>query len=372
MANFDDLTLIVNGKMLSGWEEIRVTRSIERFPSDFEIEMTEVYPGEPDLFPVVPGDSCQVLLGNDVVLTGFVDGFRPSLSPGNHTIRIYGRSKCSDLVDASAEWPNGQIVGSTALQIAQKLAFNFGIAVSGIPEDQTPIPQYNLNPGEDSYSIIERVCRYRGLMAYDLPDGSLRLARAATIKSSSAIVEGKNVQACSADYRLDGRFSEYVVMSPSIVLLQDIGDLGFLSVTVKDPGVRRHRRRFITSESATISLEIAQRRADWEYRRRAGRSAILHVTVDSWRDSNGMLWEPNTLVELSLPSMKVVGKTWLIADVTYKRDLSTGTTCELRIMPPEAFTVQPPDLPSFLDIRKALAGTPVAEDAAATVAPLTK
>jgi prophage tail gpP-like protein len=372
MQKFDDVSLIVNGKVLSGWMEVRVTRSIERFPSDFEIDMTEMYPGEANAFQVVPGDSCQVALGDDIVLTGYVDGYRPSLSPGNHSIRIYGRSKCSDLVDCAAEWPGSQIVGVSALQIAQTLAFAFGIAVEGIPEDQTPIPIMNLNLGEDSYSVIERVCRYRGLLAYDLPDGSLRLARAATIRSSSGIQEGKNVQACSVDWRIDGRFSEYVVMSPSMVLLQDIGDLGFLSVTVKDPGVRRHRRHYITAESATISYEIALRRADWEYRRRAGRSAVLHVTVDSWRDVNGMLWEPNTLVALSLPSMKVVDKHWLIVDVTYKRDGSTGTTCELRIMPPEAFEVQPPDLPSFLDIRKALAGTPVAENAASTVLPLTK
>lgn len=359
-----DLSLVVAGLQLSGWEDIRVTRSIERFPSDFEISMTERFPGELKPFVVVPGDSCQVKLGDDLVLTGYVDGYKVQQAPGSGTmIRIVGRSKCSDLVDASAEWPGAQIAGSTALEIAKKLAFNFGIAVDGGAEDDTLIPLYNLIYGETSYDIIERVCRFRALLAYDMPDGSLRLSRAASIKSSSGLREGVNIQAFSIDYRIDGRFSEYIVVTQSVDTFSDVGSTGYLNASIKDLGVTRWRRKYIVSEAEGSDLKMAYRRADWEYRRRAGRSAQLHVVTDSWRDSNGLLWEPNTLVTLDIPSAKLFNKAWLIADVTYKMDGQSGTTCELLIMPPEAFAIQPASQPDFLDIRKAMQGTPLGDDA---------
>ena len=124
----DDLLLTAGGRQISGWTEVRVTRGVERCPSDFEIAMTELYPGEPLDVTVRPGDECQVVLGADLVLTGYVDRFVPSLGPSDHMIRITGRGKCQDLVDCAAEWPNGQISGASALGIAQKLAQPYGIA----------------------------------------------------------------------------------------------------------------------------------------------------------------------------------------------------------------------------------------------------
>ncbi len=126
----DDLTLTIGGRSISGWDSIRVTRGIERCPSDFDLSLTERFPGEASALVVQPGDACAVSIGGDLVVTGYVDQFHPSITPTSHMIRVSGRGKCQDLVDCSAEWPNGQISGSSALQIAQNLAKPYGISVS--------------------------------------------------------------------------------------------------------------------------------------------------------------------------------------------------------------------------------------------------
>lgn len=41
----DTLSITVGGLILSGWQQVRLTRGIERFPSDFSISLTERYPG---------------------------------------------------------------------------------------------------------------------------------------------------------------------------------------------------------------------------------------------------------------------------------------------------------------------------------------
>jgi prophage tail gpP-like protein len=106
-------------------------------------------------------------------------------------------------------------------------------------------------------------------------------------------------------------------------------------------------------------IDIAQRRADWERARRIGRSQMLEVEVDSWRDSAGKLWEPNFKAPLDLPGLKLTGKEWLIAEVTYMRG-KDGTRAHLTLMPEEAFQPEPVLLAPFnWQVQNALDRSPV-------------
>ncbi|CAN5788541.1 contractile injection system protein, VgrG/Pvc8 family [soil metagenome] len=358
----DDLTLIVGGRQIFGWTSIRITRGIERCPSDFELEMTELYPDEASSFVIQPGDACQVKLGDDLVITGYVDRFTPSISGGGHSIRVSGRSKCADLVDCDAEWPGGQITGSSVPAIAQKLAEPYGKFTDGstpnpikVRTDVTDvgpvIPQFNLMLGEKAFEIIERLCRFAALLAYDEPDGNLFLTRVSTTEAASGFQQGVNVQNASLTYSIDQRYSEVLAFIQSVDTFLDLGDDGNLIATVGDAGVRRHRRKIVIAESGDSDFNVAKRRADWEVVRRYGRSAQLTITTDGWRDKAGALYTPNTLVPVDFPALKLPSNKWLISEVSYKRDGQSGTTCDLVIMPPQAFSPQPILLfPVFTDV----------------------
>jgi len=358
----DDLSLIINGAVISGWETIRVTRGIERFPSDFSVEMTERYPGEAQsYFDVMQsGDPVTVKLGADTVLTGYVDRFIPTYTPNQHSITVTGRSKCADLVDCSAEYPKGQIVNATVKEIAEKLAQPYGITVKQLtPEKVVPdyagkgsttiIPQLNLDFIETPYEIIEQVCRYMTLLAYDSVDGNLVLSQAGSGKMASGFKEGVNVQRATMSFAMDQRFSNYQVLLMNFWPYGDLGDSGNLVTTSKDPGVTRHRLKNIISGSGAAGIDVAKQRGKWEAARRYGRSQVLTLKCDSWRDAAGTLWEPNTLAPVDLPGMKLHGKMWLISEVTYFRD-NLGTSADLVLMLPSAFTVQPDFLRVPLDL----------------------
>lgn len=357
----DDLTLIVgNGqaaaRQLSGWQDIRVTRGIERLPSDFDIGMTERFPGEMAAFSVMPGDACQVKLGNDLVITGYIDRIAPTIGPRAHSMRVSGRSKCCDLVDCAAEWPNGQINGASTLEIAEKLAKPYGISVSG--EAGVRIPQYNISPGSTAFETIELICRYSALLAYDQPDGNLYLSQVSETKAASGFKEGVNVEQATAVYSMDQRYSEYFAWLQSVSYYSDVGEGGNIVSTTKDTAVPRHRRRIIIVEAGmdASGRNVAQLRALWEASRRYGRSACIRLTTDTWRDKQGTLWTPNTQVLLELPSLKTEGKYWTISEVTYRRD-GMGTHADLILMPPIAFTPEPITLqPEFADVVAATGG----------------
>jgi prophage tail gpP-like protein len=245
------------------------------------------------------------------------------------------------------------LLNLTVDQIAKRLCAVYGIDVSVASGTVIgePIPQLNIMVGEPIYEVLERICRYRALLLYDQPDGSLMLANGGagasgsstgigTRVAASGFTEGVNVTSASATYSMDGRFSDYDAVYQGLDTLSDIGEGGNLIAHVQDAGVPRMRYRAIVSENVAGGSTVAEQRANWECAARIGRSMKVRLSTDSWRDASGALYEPNTLVDINLPGLKLKPKQWLISEVTYRMD-GQGTQADLVIMPPQAFYQEP-------------------------------
>lgn len=345
MSN-DDVSLTVGGKKISGWDSVRVTRGIERFPSDFDLGLMDYYPGSNEKQLVTEGSPCTVKIGDDLVITGYVDDWEPGISRSRHEVRATGRSKCQDLVDCSAEWPNNVINGANALDIASRLASPYGITVSSDVTDMVPVPQFTINWGESPQEIIDRCSRWSALLYYDQPDGNLLLTRVGTRRAASGISQGENIEDAYHRRSIAERFSDYVGVSMTMSPVAELSpDSGYSSVTLaqaRDPEAAkmRYRKRIIIVESTMLATQQSQRCIDWEMNRRYGRSRQLFVTVDSWRDSAGHLWEPNTLIPVNIPVLQLENTEYLLSEVTFIKD-QNGTHARMVLMPPAAFSVQP-------------------------------
>lgn len=343
----DDLIIEVNGQKVQGWEKIRVTRSIERTPADFEITMTERYPGELEPMIINAGDPCKVYLGADLVITGYVDRVGSLLTGTTHEVTVIGRSKSADLLDCSAEWPGSQIMGSSVVDIARKLCKPYGINVINRSANNGPvIPQFTLILGETVFSIIERMSSYSRFLVYDDTDGNLLIDRVNTTdQAASGFEEGVNVESARITRTMDNRYSQYVAFKISIDNFNDfsqtlaLGDSNQLAITY-DKGVPRYRRLVMIAEPVSGGRDLVVARALWESARRLGRSQSVHIRTDGWRDKAGKLYTPNTLAKVHIPTMKVVNEMLTISQVVYERD-ETGTHADVSLMPSVAFTPEP-------------------------------
>lgn len=332
---------------LSGWTRLRVTRSCERFPSDFELTATEVFPGRSMDVIVAPGDECVLMLDNDPVITGYVDRVTPSISADSHEIHITGRGKCEDLLDCAAIWPNCQMANVSAFTIAKSLATAYNINVSCDVPDLLIIPQLNVSPLETVFDVVERVARYSALLVYEDRSGNMVLARAGTEAMASGVQEGVNIEAATASRSMDRRYSHITAQLTGSNNMSDLSSLLAPHFTATDPNVPRRRERVIIAECGELGWDVGKQRALWEVAWRRGRAEVIRVTVDNWRDIEGSLWEPNKLIDVLIPSLKVSGdqagtvaQRMMIADVTFTLDES-GTHAELTLMPPEAFEPKP-------------------------------
>lgn len=366
----DDLTIIIAGQSFGGWTDIRVSRGCERIPSSFDIGATERYPGQLQNIAIPAGSPCQVKIGADLVLTGYVDRVQPAISARQHTVRLQGRSKVEDIVDCSVT--NKDVAGlmvtvTDLVALAKKVCAPFGIDVNSLAGATIPITaggQTGPVPiavtfGETGYELIERIARYVQVLVYDDANGNLVLAQAGGGgQMASGFVEGVNIQAASGVLSMDERYSVYIPSVLSYQLYMDGGG-GVLQKAVPDPSVPRYRPLYVVSEQVATNATLAQQRAKWEMARRCGRSQQMRVVCDSWRDAAGTLWQPNAFAPLSIPSLKMpLRNDWVIGEVSYVRDLHGGTTAELMLMPKQAFEPEPEILLPFGWYEKGLAPSP--------------
>lgn len=350
----DDVKVLVAGRVLGGWTDVRITAGIERFPRDFVIGATDPFPSEANAMFVKPGEPCEVFIGSDLVITGYIDRVEPSISTRRHQIRLYGRGKCQDLVDCSYVWPGGQIVGSSVLEIAKKLAKPYGIDVVSIGDMGGPVPQYNLMLGDTPYNVIEVWSRIRQVLVYETAAGAVCLHSATGGQSSfpqaaSGFQEGVNIIEAVAMWSAEQRYSEYRVHRMSMEQLKDVGESNLIA-SHPDKGVERFRRLDMIAENTSeLGLINAEDRARWEAARRWGRSGAIQILTDSWRDVSGELYRPGTAVPILAPTLfkgEVQGNSWVISEVSYLKD-EGGTTAQITAMSRLAFS-PPPTLPPNL------------------------
>lgn len=351
----DTVSLVIGSVAWSGFSAIRVTRGIERMPSDFSVSLTELYPGAADKIDIQPGTSVVLKIGSDTVITGWIDRYMPSIDAGSHTIDITGRGLCQDIVDCSAIFLGQQIMQSDALGIARQVCKPFNIPVTTLVTDLRPVYQFNSVLTETAYAIIERVTRYSGVVAYEGTDGSLILARVpdtnkplGSQEMASGFAQGVNVQSARGMRSMDQRFSLVQVIITANPDWQNNPaeqpagpSTANTLFTAEDKTVPRYRPHLIVSEQCDSVLATAQQRANWEIARRYGRSQAVSLTCDSWRDSAGTLWAINTLATVDIPDLKISNKKWLITEVTFTKDVQRGTVADITLMPPEGFNPEP-------------------------------
>ena len=275
----DILTLTVGKVSVTGWQRVSVTRPLAAIPASFSIEVTEKYPNAADI-DLKAGEPCTIKIGADLVLTGYVDRYASSISAGNHTIRVEGRSKSEDLVDCSALVENTsagspstqgmQVVNGTTLDIVRKLAAPYHVDVQSTAGDGVQVPQFNINLGETVWEIVDRITRYSEMLVYDMPDGSIMLAAVGKESMASGFTLGENVESADVMMSMDQRYSEYEGHLISMMALgTDAGvNMPGVGEIVRDEEVPRFRKLYVISEQFVMGMPLAGKRAIWEKNRR--------------------------------------------------------------------------------------------------------
>jgi prophage tail gpP-like protein len=343
------LTLVVGGKRFGGWLDVRVSRGVERACADFDIACTQRWPGQDVRFEIPEGATCEIWIGSDKVITGYVDKIDIERDANSASCKIAGRSKTCDLVDCSPDFETVEFAGQDIASIARRLAAPFGVDVVA-KASGTALPVAAAHHGETVWKLVERLARQQMLLVTDDAEGRLVLTQLATESADDSIVHPSDgLKKISTKRDSSRRFSEYRVKAQAGARWGGAGSdsgeaageaLAHVEGSYFDKGVTRYRPKTILAEGAA-KKEGADKRAEWEARRNIGKALRIDATRAGWRQSSGKLWVPNLLVAVRIPSANVDARL-AIAEVHYRKG-SEGEICDLELVPPEALTPEPPE-----------------------------
>lgn len=333
--------LRVNGTDYGGWKEVEISAGIERLSRDFNLAVTDRWPGQAE-FPrrVRPGDVCEVFIGSDKVLTGYVDATPLRYDATSISVGVRGRSKTADLGDCSADYKSGQWRNTLIEQIARDLAQPYGISVLTEASTGARISEHQIQPGETAFECIDRLLTIRQLLATDDAHGNLVFINPGSgARSGTALKVGENVLAGDAGLDYKDVFSKYVIKGQRSGSDYDHGaTVAEVTATAIDQTARRSRL-LIVQQSGQADAGICADRAKYESLYRKARALETVYTVQGWRQSDGALWVPNQLVQVIDP---IVGfDDWLLITEVSWRISESGTTTTIKVGPLDGYIPAP-------------------------------
>lgn len=341
----DNVTLRVDGREWGGWTSVRIGAGIERLARDFSVEITREWPGSDGTKSLQPriknGAKVEVIIGADLVITGWVEATPVRYDAGSISTGISGRSLTADLIDCAAD-PK-QLNGRSLVQVATTLAAPFGIEVINSGAPMGSIPSVQPDHGETVLEVLNKMLGKQQALAYDDPRGRLVIGGIGSTRATTALVLGQNIISCDTEKSIRERFSTYQVSGQRSGNDDDFGAATTTALRAKteDAGISRYRPMAVQQTGqATGASCIA--RAEFEARQRAARTDETTYTVWGWRQGDGTLWQPNQRVIVFDPVCGFDNREMLISEVTFTKD-NNGTRAELRIGPPDAYLPEPKD-----------------------------
>lgn len=335
MADQPVVSLHVEGQVFTGWLQSEVSRSIESLAGTFSIP-TSLVPG--DVPRIRRQDVVEVLVGDEVMITGFVMAAEPFYDDRACGLNVAGRDRTGDLVTSSAIHKGGQWRGARIDRIVADLAEPVGIKINVQADIGKALDDFKINFGESRLDAIARACKLRGVLPIPDGRGNLVLTKAGTIKAPGEIRRGVNVISMRGIGTDERRHSEYIVYGQGHVA-NDFDAARQRKAHALDPEIKRYSPLIIPADG-NISQADMQALVDHTARVRRGHSRGFEYTLEGWL-VNGKPWPINARVPVFDDIAGLAGDEWLICSTRLSVDLQRGATTVVVVRPIEAYDSVP-------------------------------
>jgi prophage tail gpP-like protein len=359
------------------WSSVSITSEINALSRTFQLDITPKVYAQSEIPKFTSGDEIQLTIGDDFVLTGFIDSTPISYNGTSVTASVVGRSKTEDLVDCNVapqgydlssiknnSWtkninggksfvsPNISKAVTQFKNIPLKLAVSQLIAPYGIKlvcESNKAAVNSNVHStvknSETVFKAIQNLTKSSGLYFMDDEYGNLVIADTDDPKSSGATLElGTNILTASARKDYTQRFSHYWYDNDQKGNNKKFGDDLQQISKCQDDEIKRFR--FYRYKEQTMNGGISNG-PEQEAKYRKAQSQKITYTVVGWRTGKdgleGDLWKVNTLVKIKDDIVLGSGvgsnsstKEMLITKVTFTLD-NNGMITTLECVPPVGF-----------------------------------
>lgn len=339
----DEVQITIDGLSYTGWETVSIQRGLTSLSGSFDIGMADEQTGKD--WRLAAQKACEIKIGKDKVLTGFIDAVEFSVDDTSHEVSLRGRDITADIVDCAVVADKkanpfaGTIKQSDVGVIAKNLTAPFGLAVKVLTAVGEKFARFTIQRGETVFEAVDRACKQRGVIAVTNPEGNLQITVSGESRAEDVLRYGVNVKKARAAYDYTDRFSHYRVDTQGDNAGGAVGATwkGTTNVTgtYTDRDVARFRPTVLQAE-AEATKAACKTRAATEALYRAASSQTFEVAVAGWRQSGGNLWRVNQTVNVDIPPLYVKDEL-LIAGLRYELSKDDGSQTVLTLLRKDAF-----------------------------------
>jgi prophage tail gpP-like protein len=308
----DEVVLKVNGMNYRGWVSIEIKESIRSLAGMFNLTVTDSWSLKKKPWFIVPGDYCELFIGADQMISGYIDDLDYSVNATSREISFTGRDKTGDLVDCSVEkefqWSNLKLEA-----LLNKICSPFGVKVINDAQINPDVISFRCNGGDSPHDAIDELSKKYGFIASSNSKGDLVVVKVGDIKATDDLIEGINFLDGSIKIDHKDRFSKYILKGKAAG--SEEGDGLHIISTSADEGIKRYRPKVITTSSDSHESNL-DKRSQWEKNLRESKSTAGSVSLKGWRQKDGSLWKKNMLVNFK-SSYLGLDTQFVVGDITY-------------------------------------------------------
>lgn len=339
----DGVELRIAGTDFRGFTQIAITRRLDAVDT-VEIEAPQADSEQfRNLIQPLTFQPLTVFAGGDQVFTGTLTHVQPSITADTSKVRLSGYSSPGVLSDCTV--PAGadrQFRGMNLPDIATKVIKPFSLQIERSGEMGGEFRRVKMRPRDKVLSFLTGLAKQRKVFLGSTVDGKLALSGPpAVTKPVIQLRQGesplKSIEPSFAPQSYyshvtgfrkvnrGGVGSQTTVINP---LLQSTGVLRPLSLEMRD--IKRGELQ------AATEAKLGGMLAD---------AVSYGVTVATWRDPQGVLWEPGTTVSLEAPKAFVYAPyDFQVRSVRFARRVDGGTVAKLNLVLPGVFAGEAPTM----------------------------
>jgi len=340
----ENVALSIDQKTWAFWDTVELTLALDNFSTctftaPFESERTLFR----ETFQPFSYKSLNVKVDGADLFTGQLVGVEPKVTADSKSVLCNGYSlpaQLSDIHAPSSAFPL-EFNGLTLRQIADQLAQPFGLRVEFEAPDGASFRRVALKPEDSVRNFLAELARQRSLVISDSPTGALVFLQ--SIASGVPVVQLQQgeppLESVAATFSPQAYYSEITGLSKTKASREGSK---YTVQNTRLSGVTRPLT-FTAQDVRPPDLPTA---VQAKMARMFGNMVSYVVSLPTWRDPQGSLFTPNTLVTLEAPDAMIYNKTTLLVrDVILRQD-KESTTASLGLVLPGAFNgVLPTVLP---------------------------
>lgn len=325
----DEVTILVNGVTLRHFSNVEITRRIDSFST-----LNFVVPFDPDnrtlrrIFIPLSFATVQVFVGGRPFFFGRLLPVAPKATENDITLEVSAYSLPGVLNDCTKSLrSDSQFTDVNIYDITRNLLQPFGVEFyeSEFEDAGEPFKETSIKSNEKILKYLTRLAVQQNLIITDNHNGDMVYLRVIEGGTSVAHLQAGLSPMVSIDLQLKAQDWYSSVTGAKQVELSSATE----SFTVTNPfldGVVRPYTFTVTDKAGSIEGAVKSK-----FARMVANVVTYKVTLSTWRAPSGLLWEPNTLIDVTAPNVMVYDRyTFLIKNCVFKKSESIQT-CELEL-----------------------------------------